>query len=81
LQRELDALPGQIEQLESQVAQAQAVISEPAFYQRPHTEVQRALDELRELQERLDTAIERWAELEDQAAALATSAADVAQRS
>ena len=44
-------------------------------------EVQRTLDEVRNLQERLDAAIQRWAELEDQAAALAASPADGAQRS
>jgi len=64
LQRELDALPGEIEQLETNVGVLRGVISEPAFYQRPHTEVQQQLAALHDLEQQLERAVERWGELE-----------------
>ena len=64
LQRELDALPDRIEQLEQQLAALQATIGEPAFYQQDQATVQAALAEVERAQTELDRAIERWAELE-----------------
>jgi ATP-binding cassette subfamily F protein uup len=72
LQRELDALPEQIERLEQRVAELRAVVTEPAFYQRPHGDVQQSLDELRNAEQEVETAVDRWAELEEQAAAAAS---------
>jgi ABC transport system ATP-binding/permease protein len=72
LQRELDALPSQIAQLERRVAELRAVVSGPDFYQRPHSDVQQVLDELRDTESGVEVAVERWAELEK----LAESAAD-----
>jgi ATP-binding cassette subfamily F protein uup len=72
LQRELDALPLEIERLEQRVAQLRAVVTEPAFYQRPHGDVQRSLDELRIAEQEVEVAVDRWAELEEQAAAAAS---------
>jgi ABC transport system ATP-binding/permease protein len=72
LQRELDALPEQIERLEGRVAELRAVVTEPTFYQRPHGEVQQSLDELRNVEQQVDSAVDRWAELEEQAAAAAS---------
>lgn len=66
LQRELDALPAQIEQLESEVSALQTEVNAPEFYRQPHTEVQQRLEALNDLQDRLETAIDRWAELENQ---------------
>jgi ABC transport system ATP-binding/permease protein len=72
LQRELDALPDRIERLEQRVVELRAVVTEPAFYQRPHGEVQETLSELRKAEHEAETAVDRWAELEEQAAAAAS---------
>jgi ATP-binding cassette subfamily F protein uup len=72
LQRELDALPEQIARLEQKVAEVRAVVAEPSFYQQPHADVQQALDVLRDAEQRVETAVERWAQLEEQAAAAAS---------
>jgi len=66
LQRELDALPDQIEQMEKELTALQKELSSPELYQRPHTEAQKRLEKLSALQDRLETAINRWAELENQ---------------
>ena len=41
-----------IAQLEQRVAELRAVVNEPAFYQRPHGEVQQSLDELHAAEQR-----------------------------
>ena len=64
VQRELDLLPGRIEALETEVESLQARIGEPDFYTRPFPEVQPVLDQLAARQAELETAVERWAELE-----------------
>jgi ATP-binding cassette subfamily F protein uup len=69
LQRELDALPDLIERLERKVLELRAVVNEPAFYQGPHLEVQRTLSALEEAEREVEAAVDRWAELEKQAAA------------
>ncbi|KAF1054694.1 MAG: ABC transporter ATP-binding protein uup [Stenotrophomonas maltophilia] len=65
LQRELDAIPGQIEALEAELATVQAESAAPTFYQRPAGETQAVLERLSSLQAELDRLIERWAELEE----------------
>jgi ATP-binding cassette subfamily F protein uup len=72
LQRELDSLPEQIERLEQRVAELRAIVTAPTFYQGPHGEVQTSLDELRAAEQELEAAVDRWAELEQQAAAAAS---------
>jgi ATP-binding cassette subfamily F protein uup len=72
LQRELDALPDRISQLEVRVAALRTRVSDAAFYQRPHAEVQQTLDELASAEHELEAAIERWAELETLADAAAS---------
>ncbi len=69
LQRELDALPDEIERLEGELGSLQAEVASPALYERPREEVEAKLARLSETQQRLDAAVERWAELEDQATA------------
>ena len=64
LQRELEAIPGQIDALEKQLAELQAQIAAPAFYQQPAVTTAAVLDRLQSLQEELDQLLERWAELE-----------------
>jgi ATP-binding cassette subfamily F protein uup len=67
LQRELEQLPGQIEALEQQIAELQEQTTEPDFYQRPFEETEPVLKALAETQTHLDTATERWIELEEMA--------------
>ena len=64
LQRELEAIPGQIEETEQALAQVQAKIADPSFYQQPASETTQVLAQLESLQQKLDGLIERWAELE-----------------
>ncbi|MCP1644089.1 ATP-binding cassette subfamily F protein uup [Pseudomonas citronellolis] len=65
LQRELEAIPGQIDALEAELAGVQEEISAPSFYQRPAEETRVVLERLDSLQAELDRLIERWAELEE----------------
>ena len=64
LQRELEALPGQIDELEKKMAQVQEEISAAGFYQRPIGETTAVLASLEKLQAELDVLVERWAELD-----------------
>jgi ABC transport system ATP-binding/permease protein len=73
LQRELDSLPARIAALETQVAERQVAVSAPDFYRRPQTEVQERLAALAAVERELDAAIERWTDLEDQAAEIAAT--------
>jgi ATP-binding cassette subfamily F protein uup len=64
-QRELDELPGNIEQLEARVAELQSRVSAPEFYTGDHTETKSVLAELGRAQADLEQRINRWAELEE----------------
>ena len=64
LQRELEALPAQIESVEKQLAEVQAQIGQPSFYQQPAAQTQAILARLQTLQSELDALLERWTELE-----------------
>ncbi len=64
LQRELDALPAQMEQLESDIEVLQQLVSESDFYAQAQEEVNRRLSELAELEQQLEVCFERWEELE-----------------
>ena len=63
-QRELDALPGKIEQLETEQAQLQAAMGEPDFYQQPHEQVNETLERLQAVKEELEACFGRWETLE-----------------
>jgi ATP-binding cassette subfamily F protein uup len=63
-QRELDALPAEIEDIEATVAALQATIAAPDFYAQDAELVQRKLQELGESEQRLENRMERWSELE-----------------
>jgi ATP-binding cassette subfamily F protein uup len=76
LQRELDALPDQIVRLEQTVAELRKTASEPEFYQRPHQDVQQILAELQSAEREVELAVDRWSELEQQAADVAGRNAD-----
>ncbi|WP_373183220.1 ATP-binding cassette domain-containing protein, partial [Halomonas campaniensis] len=64
LQRELDGLPAEIERLEGKVAEFEAKVGDPAFYQQEADAVTATLEALAETQAALDAAMERWMELE-----------------
>jgi ATP-binding cassette subfamily F protein uup len=64
LQRELDELPGRIEQLEANIARLEKEMADPGFYQKDLVLAQTAADKLASLQQQLENALERWAELE-----------------
>jgi ATP-binding cassette subfamily F protein uup len=64
-QRELDALPAQIEAAESELANLQSQISDPAFYQQPLEATRVVVERFDALQLELDQLLERWAELEE----------------
>lgn len=68
LQRELDHLPATIEKLEAEVADFEAMVSDPAFYQQDADKVTATLEAMSAKQAELDTAMERWMELESMAA-------------
>jgi ATP-binding cassette subfamily F protein uup len=72
LQRELDALPDQIAKLEQRVAELRAIVTDADFYQRPHLEVQQSLSAFHDAERDVETAVDRWAQLEEQAAAAAS---------
>ncbi len=63
-QRELDTLPGKIEQLETEQAQLQATMGEPDFYQRPHEQVNETLERLQAVEKELEVCFGRWETLE-----------------
>ncbi len=62
-QRELDALPELIAQLESQQQELEALVSTPEFYTRDAKKTQQTLKELAALQEKLGSTYQRWEEL------------------
>ncbi len=64
VQRELDALPGEIEHLEQAMASLEATLADPDFYQRDKNEVDAAVAEVKALQQKLEEAYNRWQELE-----------------
>ncbi|NVK41316.1 MAG: ATP-binding cassette domain-containing protein [Oceanospirillaceae bacterium] len=64
LQRELDALPQQLEEAEQALAALQEEVSSPAFYDQPHDQVNAKLALLQQQEEALEQLMERWVELE-----------------
>ena len=64
LQRELDELPTLIEALENDIDFLQDQVAQPEFYDKDYNETRDVLDALSSKQELLDTAMNRWAELE-----------------
>ena len=64
-QRELEALPAQIEAAEAEVARLTAAVQEADFYQQPQEAQQAGFAALEAAQQRLDALVERWMQLED----------------
>ncbi|WP_237055997.1 ATP-binding cassette domain-containing protein [Microbulbifer sediminum] len=65
LQRELDSLPGKIEALEEEIGVLEEEVSSPDFYQQDQALVEERLRLLAERQAELESAFERWAELDE----------------
>jgi ATP-binding cassette subfamily F protein uup len=63
-QRELDAMPMLLEQLEAERDALAAAINDPEFYRREAAQVTQTLERLRALGEQIDSGYARWAELE-----------------
>jgi len=63
-QRELDALPGRIEELEESKSTLEAQIADPDFYRQEQGMINPVLAELAEVAQELETAYTRWAELD-----------------
>lgn len=64
-QRELDALPQRIEQLESELAELQQQMADPAFYQQQGEAISAAGERLSTLEQELAGAYQRWEALEE----------------
>jgi ATP-binding cassette subfamily F protein uup len=64
LKRELAEMPQRIETLESEEHTLSAAMATPAFYQQDGAEIARAVNRLKELQDELSRAYQRWEELE-----------------
>ena len=64
-QRELEALPAQIEAAEAEVARLTAAVQEADFYQQPQEAQQAGFAALETAQQQLDALVERWMQLED----------------
>ncbi|MFN2232763.1 MAG: ATP-binding cassette domain-containing protein [Anaerolineales bacterium] len=63
-QRELEQIPGRIETLETEQANLNRKMSDPAFYQGDHHKVNQAVARLKALEAEIAQAYQRWAELE-----------------
>lgn len=63
-QRELDLLPETVEKLEASIASFQTQVNDPAFFKKTAEETQQVLNQLQELESKLDAAFSRWEELE-----------------
>jgi ATP-binding cassette subfamily F protein uup len=69
-QQELDKMPELIDELETKQAELTQLINDPEFYKKDQAIVAKALDELKQIDARLEQVYQRWDELE----ALATAA-------
>ena len=63
-QRELDALPEKIEQLEAEQAKLTDMVSDGGFYQQPQEIVSETLQTLKTVSDTLDQCYQRWDELD-----------------
>ncbi|CAH0525998.1 ABC transporter ATP-binding protein [Vibrio hippocampi] len=64
LQRELEALPALLEQLEQDIEDLQQAVNHPDFFAKSTQETQPILEQLSAKEQELDVAFERWEELE-----------------
>jgi ABC transport system ATP-binding/permease protein len=62
--RELEALPGRIEELEAQIETTHQAMADPSFYKKERDEISRARSKLEEIEQELAAAYDRWHALE-----------------
>ena len=67
-QRELDALPAQIEALEAVISDLQQTVADPEFYAQDGDTVRQTLERLARSEAELEQRVDRWGELETLAA-------------
>jgi len=72
-QRELDALPAEIEKLETAIADLQQTVADPGFYAQDGDAVRETLQRLADTEAELERRVERWGELETLAASFQSS--------
>jgi len=65
LKLELEQLPSKLEQLEQAIDDQQAVVNDADFFKQDANITSQALNHLAQLESDLETALERWEELED----------------
>ncbi len=63
-ERELEALTGRITELETEIGQAEAQLSDPEFYRTRAAEAGKVQDRIGELKKEYEQALVRWEELE-----------------
>ena len=63
-QREFEAMPQRIEELEARKSELDTHVADPTFYSRPQAELRDTLAALQALSTEIETAYDRWAELE-----------------
>ena len=64
LQRELDALPAQLEAAEAKLAELQAAMSDSGFYDQGQDRIQAGLEAFQQQEKVVEVLMERWVELE-----------------
>ncbi len=64
-QRELDALPERIQDLEARIEALDETLADPDFFARPYEETSPVVQAREETRSELDAAMERWVELEE----------------
>ncbi|KFC87451.1 ABC transporter ATP-binding protein [Hafnia alvei] len=64
LLRELEQLPARLEELETELTAMQEKVAKPDFFNQSHEETQNILQKMAEVEQQLETAFERWEELE-----------------
>ena len=62
--QELESLPAAIEQFEAEIQTLHRDMAEPEFYQQPGLRIAQEQARLKQLEEKLAAAFERWVELE-----------------
>ena len=70
-QRELDALPGLLQELEAKQSELSERLADPSLYQKMDGEFQRLEQELSKILNTIETMMSRWEELETLKAKLA----------
>ena len=63
-QRELDNLPGQIEDMETKIEEISVHMSQPDFYKSERAQIEKIEKQLAELQQQLSHSYERWEQLD-----------------